>query len=121
MADRKWGAITSGATFESLARRSSSSRTAGIALRTPRQGRPKRNSSSSLTVRVEWARPVYSLRPGDEIASEGAWQVLWANVESSQRFARHPAWLTLAVQHLEDRGDLKQIPTLADEYLTEIE
>lgn len=43
----------------------------------------------------------------------------------SQRFARHPVWLTLAVQHLEDRGDLKQVPndaeTLADEYLTEIE
>ncbi|MCU0691190.1 MAG: ATP-binding protein, partial [Polyangiaceae bacterium] len=43
----------------------------------------------------------------------------------SRRFARHPVWLTLAVQHLEDRGDLNQVPndaeTLADEYLTEIE
>ncbi|MBN1204213.1 MAG: ATP-binding protein [Myxococcaceae bacterium] len=40
-------------------------------------------------------------------------------------FARFPVWLTLAVQHLEDHGNLKQIPvnaeTLADEYLLEIE
>ncbi len=43
----------------------------------------------------------------------------------SKRFSRYPVWLTLAVQHLEDRGDLKQIPAdaeaLADEYLFEIE
>jgi hypothetical protein len=43
----------------------------------------------------------------------------------SQRFARNPVWLTLAIQHLEDHGDLKQIPkdaeALADEYLREIE
>lgn len=43
----------------------------------------------------------------------------------SQRFARHPVWLTLAIQHLEDHGDLKQVPAdaeaLADEYLREIE
>ncbi|MCL2726083.1 MAG: ATP-binding protein [Polyangiaceae bacterium] len=43
----------------------------------------------------------------------------------SKQFSRHPVWLTLAVQHLEDYGDLKQIPadaeTLADEYLSEIE
>lgn len=43
----------------------------------------------------------------------------------SKRFSRHPVWLTLAVQHLEDHGNLKQIPAdaeaLADEYLREIE
>lgn len=43
----------------------------------------------------------------------------------SQAFARHPIWLTLAIQHLEDHGDLKQVPAdagaLADEYLFEIE
>lgn len=43
----------------------------------------------------------------------------------SRRFARHPVWLTLAVQHMEDHGDLTQVPTtaeaLADEYLSEIE
>jgi hypothetical protein len=43
----------------------------------------------------------------------------------SQRFARHPVWLTLAVQHLEEHGDLKRVPSdaeaLADEYLSEIE
>lgn len=43
----------------------------------------------------------------------------------SRRFARHPVWLTLAVQHLEDHGDLTRVPTnaeaLADEYLSEIE
>lgn len=43
----------------------------------------------------------------------------------SQRFARYPVWLTLAVQHVEDHGNLKQIPVdaevLADEYLQEIE
>lgn len=45
--------------------------------------------------------------------------------ELSKRFARHPVWLTLAVQHLEERGDLSQVPAsaqdLADEYLREIE
>jgi hypothetical protein len=45
--------------------------------------------------------------------------------ELSKRFARHPVWLTLAVQHLEERGDLTQVPAsaqdLADEYLREIE
>lgn len=43
----------------------------------------------------------------------------------STRFARFPVWLTLAVQHLEDHGNLKQIPAdaeaLADEYLREVE
>lgn len=43
----------------------------------------------------------------------------------SKRFARHPVWLTLAVQQLEERGDLTQIPVsandLADRYLREIE
>ena len=43
----------------------------------------------------------------------------------SKRFARQPVWLTLAVQHLEDHGNLKQIPAdaqaLAEEYLREIE
>jgi hypothetical protein len=43
----------------------------------------------------------------------------------SQSFSRYPVWLTLAIQHLEDHGDLKQIPadaeSLADEYLLEIE
>lgn len=43
----------------------------------------------------------------------------------STRFARFPVWLTLAVQHLEDHGNLKQIPadaeSLADEYLREVE
>jgi hypothetical protein len=42
----------------------------------------------------------------------------------STRFARFPVWLTLAVQHLEDHGNLKQLPTdaeaLADEYLCEV-
>jgi len=45
--------------------------------------------------------------------------------EISKRFSRHPVWLTLAVQHLEDHGNLKQIPAnatdLAEEYLREIE
>ncbi|NOK12155.1 ATP-binding protein [Corallococcus exercitus] len=43
----------------------------------------------------------------------------------SQRFSRYPVWLTLAIQHLEDQGDLKNVPesaeALADEYLLEIE
>ena len=43
----------------------------------------------------------------------------------SERFARQPVWLTLAVQHLEDHGHLKQVPAdaeaLADEYLAEVE
>ena len=43
----------------------------------------------------------------------------------SKQFSRHPVWLTLVVQHLEDRGDLRRVPvdaaTLADEYLWEIE
>ncbi len=43
----------------------------------------------------------------------------------SRRFARHPVWLTLAVQHLEEHGDLTRVPedavALADEYLSEIE
>jgi hypothetical protein len=43
----------------------------------------------------------------------------------SRRFSRYPVWLTLAIQHLEDHGDLKQVPesaeALADEYLVEIE
>jgi hypothetical protein len=43
----------------------------------------------------------------------------------STRFACFPVWLTLAVQHLEDHGNLKQIPTdaeaLADEYFREVE
>ena len=43
----------------------------------------------------------------------------------SERFARHPVWLTLAVQHLEEHGDLKRLPgdaeALANEYLSEIE
>ncbi len=43
----------------------------------------------------------------------------------STRFARFPVWLTLAVKHLEDHGNLKQIPAdaeaLADEYLREVE
>ncbi|WP_395838832.1 hypothetical protein [Cystobacter fuscus] len=42
----------------------------------------------------------------------------------SRRFSRHPVWLTLAVQHIEDHGNLKQIPAnakdLADEYIHEI-
>lgn len=42
-----------------------------------------------------------------------------------QRFSRHPVWLTLAVQHLDDHGDLRKVPAdardLADEYLLEIE
>jgi hypothetical protein len=43
----------------------------------------------------------------------------------SQKYDHHPVWLTLAVQHVEDHGDLRQIPVdakaLADEYLHEIE
>ncbi len=43
----------------------------------------------------------------------------------STRFARFPVWLTLAVQHLDDHGNLNQIPAdakaLADEYLREVE
>ncbi len=43
----------------------------------------------------------------------------------SKRFAGHPVWLTLAVQQLEERGDLAQLPAsaqaLADDYLREIE
>jgi len=43
----------------------------------------------------------------------------------STRFSRFPVWLTLAVQHLEDHGNLEQIPAdakaLADEYLREVE
>jgi hypothetical protein len=43
----------------------------------------------------------------------------------STRFARFPVWLTLAVKHLEDHGDLWRIPTeaeaFADEYLGEVE
>ena len=54
----------------------------------------------------------------DEAKREAARQL-------SQRFARYPVWLTLAIQHLEDHGDLKQVPAdaeaLADEYLLEIE
>jgi len=54
----------------------------------------------------------------DEAKREAARQL-------SQRFGRHPVWLTLAIQHLEDHGDLKQVPAdaqaLADEYLLEIE
>jgi hypothetical protein len=45
--------------------------------------------------------------------------------ELSTRFARFPVWLTLAVKHLEDHGNLKQIPAdamaLADDYLREVE
>jgi hypothetical protein len=40
-------------------------------------------------------------------------------------FARHPVWLTLAVQQIENHGNLHQVPVdagaLADEYLDEIE
>lgn len=43
----------------------------------------------------------------------------------SRRFSRYPVWLTLAIQHLEVRGDLKHVPesaeALADEYLVELE
>lgn len=43
----------------------------------------------------------------------------------SRRFSQYPVWLTLAVQHLEDRGNLTHVPAsakdLADEYLLEIE
>jgi hypothetical protein len=43
----------------------------------------------------------------------------------SRQFSRYPVWLTLAIQHLEDHGDLKKVPesaeALADEYLLEIE
>lgn len=43
----------------------------------------------------------------------------------SRRFSRHPIWLTLAVQLLEERGDLTKVPAtakdLANEYLAEIE
>lgn len=42
-----------------------------------------------------------------------------------EQFARLPVWLTLAIKHLEDHGDLHNIPAdvegLADEYLVEIE
>jgi hypothetical protein len=45
--------------------------------------------------------------------------------ELSTRFARFPVWLTLAVKHLEDHGNLNQIPAdatwLADDYLREVE
>lgn len=45
--------------------------------------------------------------------------------EITRRFARHPVWLTLAIQLLEDRGDLTKVPEtakdLANEYLAEIE
>jgi hypothetical protein len=54
----------------------------------------------------------------DEVKRKAARQL-------SQKFAHHPVWLTLAIQHLEDHGDLKQVPAdaeaLADEYLLEIE
>lgn len=43
----------------------------------------------------------------------------------SKQFDRHPIWLALAVQHLEQHGSLEKIPSdakeLADEYLREIE
>lgn len=43
----------------------------------------------------------------------------------SAQFARFPVWLTLAVQHLDDHGNLQQIPAdaeaLAEEYLREVE
>lgn len=43
----------------------------------------------------------------------------------SQRFSRHAVWLTLAIQHLEDRGELTRVAAdaeaLADEYIAEIE
>jgi hypothetical protein len=45
--------------------------------------------------------------------------------ELAKRFSCHPIWLTLAIQLLEERGELTQVPTaaedLADEYLYEIE
>ena len=51
-------------------------------------------------------------------------QRLQAARDLSKRFSQHPVWLTLAVQHLEDRGDLSQVPAsakqLADDYLLEI-
>lgn len=43
----------------------------------------------------------------------------------SKQFTRHPIWLTLAIQHLEEQGSLAQVPAsaqeLADDYLREIE
>lgn len=43
----------------------------------------------------------------------------------SRRFSRYPVWLTLAIHHLEEHGDLRKVPEsaedLADEYLLEIE
>jgi hypothetical protein len=52
-------------------------------------------------------------------------QRIQAARDLSKRFSQHPVWLTLAVQHLEDRGDLSQVPAsakqLADDYLREVE
>jgi hypothetical protein len=66
-----------------------------------------------------------SLLATGKLASRPEEQRKQAARDLSKHFARHPVWLTLAVQHLEDRGDLTQVPAsaqdLADEYLREIE
>ncbi|WP_141620721.1 ATP-binding protein [Myxococcus sp. AB036A] len=92
--------------------------------------------SARMKARVQ-ELPIAALRPADaeamcaELLMSGQFGKLSDEVrrdaarELSKRFSRHPVWLTLAVQHLEDHGNLKELPAtateLAEEYLREVE